>query len=413
MGSLAAALATPAARGSRRAERLLLPGTFITSLGNSIQLTAAAIVMVQAERSTLSVGWLFVAFSVPATLLSLVFGRLADRFDRRTLCMVCDGLSALVALALPVWLLLGLPPNAGIYAATFGLATVGAMFVPASSALIKERVLDHRLGPFNANFEMATQAGTLMSTAIGGVLVQLYGAVPLFFFNAATFAASLACFAAMGRRHAAAPGAEAHAVAAASGPARGPLVRLGLLYALGSPIITVSNTLIVVLVLEAFRQKAGVLGVVDALAGAGALAAAMAYKWASRRAPDLRIALVGYLACAAIIALEPQLGVAGLMVLLPLGALTFCIARIAARTLLLHAVPEHRAGAVFGTTNAFGLAASVAATVAISGIADRSRVGYGFASLALLVAVTAVVAVALLWRGYGRAAEPAALAGSP
>jgi MFS family permease len=40
--------------------------------------------------SALSVGWLFIAASVPPALLSLVFGKIADRYDRRTLCMVAD-----------------------------------------------------------------------------------------------------------------------------------------------------------------------------------------------------------------------------------------------------------------------------------------------------------------------------------
>ena len=36
--------------------------------------------------------------SVPTALLSLVFGRIADRYDRRTLCLIADVASALAAL---------------------------------------------------------------------------------------------------------------------------------------------------------------------------------------------------------------------------------------------------------------------------------------------------------------------------
>ncbi len=402
MTSLAAA-DIPAAETpvSRRAERLLLPATFITNLGNSIQLTAASIVMLQSEHSTVAVGWLFVAFSVPATLLSLVFGPLVDRFDRRTLCLLCDLVSALVAAALPLWLLLGGAPNVGIYAATFLLAAVGAMFVPASNALIKERVADRRLGPFNANFEIATQAGTLLSTAIGGVLVQFYGAAPLFFFNAATFIASMVCFVLMGRRIGRTDVTGAPLPVSAA-PSHAPLARLGLLYALGQPIVVVVNTLIVVLLLQAYNQKAGILGVADSLAGVGVIAAAALYKWVSPRRPNLRIALVGYVACGTILALETHFGVWVFMLLYPLGAMMFGVGRVAARTMLLHAVPEHRAGRVFGTTNAVGLMFSVAATIGISRLVDHSTVQTGWSVLGAGVACTAVVAVALLWRTYGR-----------
>lgn len=394
--------------GPSRAERLLLPATFVTNLGNSIQLTAASIVMLQTAHSAAAVGWLFVAFAVPATLLSALFGPLADRFDRRTLCIISDVSSALVAVALPVWLLLGGASDLGIYAATFLLAAIGALFVPASNALIKERVRDRRLGSFNANFEIATQAGMLLSTAIGGFLVQLYGATPLFFFNAATFVASLACFALMGPRVEHGP-ARDETARAATVPTRPPVARLGFLYALGQPILAVNNTLIVVLLLQALQQKAGVLGIADSLAGIGMIAAATLYKRIGPRLPNLSIALLGYVLCAVVLALQSRFGIVGFMVLYPLNALLFGLARIAVRTMLLHAVPQHSAGRVFAATNGVGLAFSVALTVGLSRLADRTNVQASYLVLGLLIATGAAVGVALLWRSYGRSVPDPAL----
>ena len=398
--------APPAAAAGGRfrdIERLLVCASFVTSLGNSIQLTAAAIVIVQASQSMIAVGWVFVAFSAPPVVLSLLFGRLADRFDRRALCIGCDLASAALAAALPTWLLLGGSPTIGIYAATFGLSAISALFLPASNALIKERVADERLGPFNAHFEMGLQAGTLLSTAIGGVLVQWYGAEPLFYFNAVTFLLSAALFVAMGRRPAGAVASETVGASAGGGTGDRPLLtKLGLLYALGNPIITVSNTLLVVLVIHTFRQGAGVLGVVDALAGVGFFLAAALYKLLNRRASNLHVALLGYAACAVFILLQPRFGVPGLMLLLPLGTVTFGVARIACRTMLMRAAPEHRAGRIFGATNAFGLAFSVAATVAVSAVSDRTAVRHGFASLAALIVCVAGVTIAVLWPARAR-----------
>ncbi len=374
-----------------------MPATLITCLGNSIQLTAAALLVVQTEQTALAVGWVFIAVAIPQALLSLYFGRLADRFDRRTLCLVCDLVSAVIALALPLWLLLGGPTGMSVYMATFMLAIVSALFMPASNALIKERVPAQRLVRFNAKFEMATQAGTLLSTAVGGFMVQLFGAQPLFFFNAATYLASAAFWIAIGPRPATAErgldGPTTETV-----PVRAPLARLGLLYALGNVIVTVNNTLIVVLVVQFFRQGPGVLGVVDSLAGVGALTAAALYPRIRGRSSDLRIAFGGYLGCATFIALQPQLGVVGMMGFLPAAALTFGLARIAARTMLMTAVTEDRVGRVFGATNAFGLAFSVAATLVVSGVVDRTREPYGAVTLALIVGVTALFTVAALVR---------------
>lgn len=385
--------------GVDRAEKLLIPATFITCLGNGIQLTAASLLVVQAEQSALSVGWLFIAVAVPQVLLSVWFGRLADRFDRRMLCLVCDLASMVASLALPVWLMFGGPTSIAVYVTNFALSLVAALFMPASNALVKERVRTERVGRFNAVFEIATQVGTLLSAAIGGFLVQIFGAEPLFVFNGVTFLVSALCWVALGRKRAAAAsegsGAADPGAATFAGPA--PVARLGMLYAIGNVIITASNTLIVVLVVQGFHQKAGVLGVVDALAGVGVIVAAAAYTWLHRRLDNLPLALVGYLGCAGFIALEPLFGVVGLMLLLPFGALTFGLARISARTLLMTAVEDHKAGAVFGATNAVGLAVSAGATLALSALSDQTHVRNGYFGLSALVGVLALIAVGSLW----------------
>ncbi|MFJ1755063.1 MFS transporter [Kitasatospora sp. NPDC088134] len=400
-------------KGANRAEKLLLPATFITCLGNSIQLTAASLLVVQAERTALSVGWLFIAVAIPQVLLSVWFGRLADRFDRRLLCLLCDLLSMLAALALPVWLLLDGPTGTAVYVTNFALSLVAALFMPASNALIKERVRPERIGRFNAAYEVATQAGTLISASVGGFLVQLFGTQPLFFFNGLTFLASALCWLLLGRRphttpdQAPAAGGGPAAEAAATVPRRAPLARLGLLYALGNVVITASNTLIVVLVVQGFHQKAGVLGVVDALAGVGFTVAAVLYARFSVRIGNLGLALLGYLGCAGLITLEPLFGVGGLMLLLPCGALTFGLARISARTLLLTEVEDRRAGSVFGATNAFGLAISAGATLGLSVLSDHSRIRNGYFGLAVLIGGAAALTVLSL-RGWNHRRKPAA-----
>lgn len=388
-------------QASSRAERLLVPAAFVTCLGNSMQLTATALLVLKAEGSTLAVGWLFIAVAIPQALLSLLFGRVADRLDRRTLCIICDLTSALAALALPVWLLLGGPANTAAYLGSFALAAISALFMPASNALIKERVAREHLGPFNANFEIATQAGTLLSAAVGGFMIQFFGVMPLFFFNAATFVASAACMTALGGRTARRAEIDVEMPSPAQ-PKRptasgAPLARLGLLYAVGNVVITVSNTVLVVLVINLFHQGAGILGITDALAGIGMLFAAACYKQISARFASLSIVCAGYVGCAVLMALEP-VSVVSLLICIPLAGLTFGLARVAARTQLMTAVHETQAGRVFGATNAFGLAFAAAATVVIARIADQTQLSYAFLTLSLIVAATTLVTAATLRR---------------
>lgn len=386
---------TATARG--RTERLLLPATFITSLGNGIQLVASAILVFTTAGSALSVGWLFIAASVPPALLSLVFGRIADRYDRRTLCLVADVASAVAALALPVALLLGKTTAPVAYAVSFALAALAALFMPASNALIKERVEPARLVRFSAHYEIALQAGNLLSAAIGGFAIHLFGPTPLFFFNGATFLASAVAMYLIGRGPANVERARPAAHDAPAGDTTAPLLRLGLLHATCTVLTMVSNTILIVLVYQGFHQGAGIYGLVDALAGIGFVTAAACYPRLPARLGHLRIAIVGIIGCAVLAAVEP-LHLSVLLAGIPVAGALVGLARVATRSLLLASVPEHRAGQVFGATNAAGLGLSAVITVLVAGIADHTHIANAFYALAAIV--TAIVAVtALTLRG--------------
>ncbi|MFF2042575.1 MFS transporter [Kitasatospora sp. NPDC058170] len=382
-------------RPAPAAERLLIPAALITALGNNIQLIAAALLMVRTEGTMLSVGWLFIAVAVPQAVLSPFFGRLADRFDRRRLWLGCDLVSAVAALAVPVWSAAAGPSSGVVYAGNFALAVVGALFGPASAGLIKERVRPAELRRFTADYEVATQAGMLLSASVGGFALQFFGATPLFVFNAATFLVSAVCVAATGNRPAAAAaerlvGAER---VPAPGSSRGPVARLIVLYAQGSVVVTVFNALLPVLVIGELHRGAAVFGAADAAGGAGFLLAAVAYRVLGRRTGDLRIAVVGFLAASLMLVLQPLFGVTGLVVFVTLGAFLFGQARIASRALLMTSVEEQRIGRVFGVAHASGLAATVVVMLAVSAVTDHSDSRYGFAVLAAISAVAAVAAV--------------------
>jgi MFS family permease len=390
---------------TERTQRLLLPAVFITSLGNNIQLIAAALLMVRAQGSLLDVGWLFIAVAVPQAVLSPLFGRVADRFDRRALWVGSDLLSAVVAVAPAMGLALGWPRGAVVYGSNFALAVTAALFVPVSAALIKERVPAGRLRRFNAHYEMALQSGMLLSAAVGGLALQFFGPAPLFLFNAATFLASAVLVLATGRG----PRRGASAVAAPvpvaqAGAARAPLGPLIMLYAQGSVVVTVFNALMPVLVIAELHRGAAVVGVVDALGGTGFLLAAAAYRRTGARLGDLRLAFSGFLLCNVLFALQPRFGVTGLLLLVPAGAFVFGQARIASRTLLMASVDEGRVGRAFGAANAYGLAATVAVMLGTSAVTARAGVVTGFAAVAAVSAAASVGAAA--WIAAGRRGRP-------
>jgi hypothetical protein len=382
-----------------RAERLLIPAAFVTALGNNVQLIAGALLVLRTERSMLSVGWLFITVAAPQVLLSPLFGRMADRFDRRRLWIASDLTSAVFALALPVWLWLGGAPGPGIYLANLGLAIVSALFFPTSAALIRERVEPTHLRRFNANYEMATQGGMFLSAMVGGLFVQTFGAIPLLLGNAATFAFSALCVIAVGRRalvasHDAAPAAEPHEQRDAVGTSRAHLGWLIMLFAQSSVVVTVFNALLPKLVLGEYHRGAGIYGAADALGSLGFLGATWSYRVIAPRLGDLRISLAGYLACSVLFVFQPDVGITGLLLMVTVSAFLFGHARIASRNLLMSSVEPHAAGSVFGMANSGGLAATIAAMLVVAEITDHTDCRFGFAATAALsaAAVTACAA---------------------
>ena len=143
------------------------------------------------------------------------------------------------------------------------------------------------------------------------------------------------------------------------------------------------------------------LGRVAALGGVGFLLAAVAYRRASVRFGDLTVAVVGFLACNALLVLQPLFGVGALMGLVLVGAFLFGQARIATRSLLMTSVDESRVGHAFGVANGYGLAATVVVMLVTSAVTGRTDTRYGFATLVAISVSAAVLAVVWI-----RRAEP-------
>ena len=387
---------------SKRAERYLVPATFITSSGNALQLTAATVLVFQAGGTTLSVSWLFIAVSIPQVAFSVFFGRLADRFDRRMLTVTADVISAMSAFALPVWLWLGGTPTLGSYLFNFLLAVTAALFMPTSNALVKERILDEHLGKFNSRFELATNAGFLLASASVGLLIHALGVTPLLVFNALTFLGSAAFIYLVGPKAApaaAAPTVEEAAEAGevahsaptpAAAPAGQPIKRLAVLFGNLSLGIMVANTLLAALILDTFNMGPWLLGVSDAGAFIGFSIGALLYPWIGKRVSLLNLAVFGTLGNLLMFCLQPLHWVA-LIVCITFAGFCFALSRVGARTLLMKASPVDRVGRIFGGTNAFALGAGITANLLLSTLADRTdNVPLAFWGLAAIQAAIAI-----------------------
>lgn len=405
-----------AVQHSKRAERLLVPAGLITTAGNTFQITASAILVFRAGNTALSVGWLFIAVAIPQVVLAVLFGRLADRFDRRSLSITADVASAVTAFALPLWLWTHSSATLGSYLANFLLACSAALFNPASNALVKERIKDARLDRFNSHFEMANNTGMLLSSALAGFLVAWFGATPLFVFNAGTFAVSALLTFFIGRKPAAEPAPAPQTAGEGAGdaadqpaapvPAAHPVKRLVLLWTSGAANVIVANTILTVLILQTFHKGTWLIGVVDALAGVGFLTGAAFYPKLVARFGGLRLAVVAGILNCVLLGFE-SVNYIVLMAVIPFAGFLFAQARIAGRVLLMRASPEERVGRIFGGAQAFGLALGTTATIILSAFADHVGVRWAFVALAAMTTVQILAAsISMLWKP-GAAAEPA------
>lgn len=169
----------------------------MSSIGSHMQLAALAWVVATSTRSAYRVGLIAFAGIVPLLFLSPVGGTLADRFVRRRLLLVTNGMLLAAASALwATWVL-----GAGDYWVLFAIAGVTgiltALQTPAWQSLIVELVPRHHLQNAvtlnSTQFNVARALGPMAA----GVVLARSGAGLCFALNALSFVAVIVCLAAM------------------------------------------------------------------------------------------------------------------------------------------------------------------------------------------------------------------------
>jgi MFS family permease len=171
----------------------------LSNLGSWIHLVAAAWLMTSLTHSAAPVALLLTATSVPAFVLSLPAGALADVIDRRWLIIVTQALQVVAAGTLAALALAGLATPSLLLLLSLLLAVGGTLGTPVLQAVIPELV-DREQMPaavaLNSTSFTLTQA---VGPALGGVIVGLAGPGVAFAFNAVSFLAVMVVAAAWRR----------------------------------------------------------------------------------------------------------------------------------------------------------------------------------------------------------------------
>lgn len=166
---------------------LLWLGQLISQFGDAVFHIALLWLALELTGSNASTGLIATAGYLPAIVLSLAAGLVADRVDRRWLMISCAAIQALVVGMVPVLNGHGLLSGWTLALVAFGVSSGAAFFNPARDALIPNLVQEQKLNRANSFIQISAQMAFLAGPAAAGILVATIGVIPLFSIDAATF----------------------------------------------------------------------------------------------------------------------------------------------------------------------------------------------------------------------------------
>jgi len=117
--------------------------------------------------------YLYVAFTIPAILLTAVAGVYVDRWNRRNTLVITNVLRALIMVVIPM--AIGSHSLLALYACAFGISAITQFFVPAESATIPMIVRPAQLMLANSLFTTTMMGSVIFGFALGDPLIQWVG----------------------------------------------------------------------------------------------------------------------------------------------------------------------------------------------------------------------------------------------
>jgi MFS family permease len=138
-------------------------------------------------KSAWALGLVGLAAFLPAPVLALISGQVADRFDRRRVIAAGYGLACLVSLSLVGLVWLKINDMAPIFVLTLLQGAARAFYMPATQALLPSLLPRESLSGGLALSSSTMQTGTVLGPAVGGLL-YVFGPDVVFGIGACCFA---------------------------------------------------------------------------------------------------------------------------------------------------------------------------------------------------------------------------------
>ena len=152
---------------------LLWAGEFISSIGGGLTSFGLGLYIFQKTGSAADMALLTFLGFVPCLLLTAPAGVLADKYDRRLLMMIGDGLSGLGVLFILICMLTGEAQLWQIYLGTTISSVFSALLGPSYTATITDLLTKEQYSKANGLISMAGSARYLFSPVIAGFLLAV------------------------------------------------------------------------------------------------------------------------------------------------------------------------------------------------------------------------------------------------
>ena len=174
---------------------LLLTSTFLAATAALAGVTALGKLVYDLTDSELALGFLGLAEFLPALLLMLVVGAVADRLDRRKVTGAAGCVEAAIALLLAAYVATDPTSATPIFGLVLGFGITRAFLAPASRSLPADIVPPSRLPWLVARNSITWQASIIVGPVLGGILYSVDPALPFAVMAGLLFCASAAVLA--------------------------------------------------------------------------------------------------------------------------------------------------------------------------------------------------------------------------
>lgn len=291
-------VAAPRRRGGllrHRDFRLLFIGETTSALGTSVKgITLSLVAVSVLHGGTFTVSLLVALGWLPWVVIGLPAGAWIDRMRRRRVMLVCDAVSLLVFLSVPVAAWCGVLGMGQLLIVAIVAGTATVFFETAYTVYLPSLVSEADLTEGNAKLRGSASATQVAGPGLGGLIAQSFGAVLGLVANAASFAVSAACLLLIrGREPVVKRSTDAPRERGALGReiregvrfvVHDPYLRaMALLGGIGNLALTGYQSVLVVFLVRVVHVESGLLGVLMAVTSCGGVVGAMAVRRVTRR----------------------------------------------------------------------------------------------------------------------------------